>query len=405
MLKPGTIAFTLFLSALVSFGPVSTDMYLPSLPIIGAAMQADESAVQLTLSLFLVGFAGGQILYGPLSDRYGRRPLLMVSLIVYTLASLACALSPTIEVLIVARFFQAVGGAGPIVIARSMVRDVYEGARAGQELALIGSLMGLIPAVAPTIGGVLQTAFGWPSSFVGTAIFGALAFVIVVFSLGETVRRKIDAPLSVRSLAGSFNGLLSDGVYRSYVIIVCATFGGLFCFISGSPFVLQQVYGLSEIAYGMAFGLCALSYAGGAFLSQRIVGRFGVATLVRWGAITTALGGVLMLAAVALGPGHAVEIIGPMMVYMIGVGLGMPQAMAGALMPFPERAGAASSLMGFLQMSSAALVGVGLGQLIGGTAWPLAIAIALMGLITLAAYVATRRHRMARSFIAVRHDD
>lgn len=404
MLKPDTLAFTLFLAILVSFGPVSTDMYLPSLPMIGTELSADEASVQLTLSLFLVGFALGQIVYGPLSDRLGRRPLLIAGLLLYAFASLACALSPTIEVLIAARFLQAFGAAGPIVIARSMVRDVYEGSRAGKELALIGSLMGLVPAVAPTIGGVLQAFFGWPSSFVGTAVFGTLALVIVVLALGETLRTRQSEPLTVKSVVGGFGGLLGDPGYRAYVTIVCATFGGLFCFISGSPFILQKIYGLSEIAYGVAFGLCALSYATGAFISQRIVSRHGIAALVRAGAIIVALAGALMLAGVAVGPGHAAEIVVPMMVYMAGVGVGMPQAMAGALMPFPERAGAASSLMGFLQMGSGAVVGVIFGHVIGDTAWPLAIAIALMGFVTLAAFWATRKARQAKSFIAPRHD-
>jgi len=405
LLKPDTLAFTLLLAILTSLGPLSTDMYLPSLPNIGAALDADPSSVQLTLSLFLFGFAAGQIFYGPLSDRYGRKPLLAVGLVIYALASLACALAPTIEILILARFLQALGASGPIVLARSMVRDVYEGNRAGRELARIGSLMGLVPAVAPTIGGFLQAMFDWHASFVGTAIFGAAALAAVQFRLGETLTTRRTDPLSVGAILRSFNGLLGHAAYRAYVIIVCGTFGGLFAFISASSFVLQNVYGLSEVVYGICFGLVALSYASGAYFAQRVVGRYGIARLVGWGTMLNAIGGVAMALAVAFGPGHAAEIVVPMMVYMVGLGISMPQAIAGALMPFPDRAGAASSLMGFLQMISAGVLGVAVGHFIGESAWPLTATVLIMGLITYGTFLVTRTTRQSHGPLPTPHGD
>ena len=173
MLRPGTFALTLLLAMLTGIGPLSVDMYLASLPDIGRLLGAPPAQVQLTISVYLVGFAIGQVFYGPLSDRHGRRPVLLAALGIYLLATLACALAPSIEMLIAARFVQAVGGSGAIVLARAVVRDIYDGARVGRELSRMAAIMALAPLVAPLIGGVLQTVFGWRSNFVALFCFGA----------------------------------------------------------------------------------------------------------------------------------------------------------------------------------------------------------------------------------------
>ena len=165
MLRTGTFALTALLAALSAIGPLTTDMYLPSLPDIARQLDASTAQVQFTISAYLIGFAVGQILYGPLSDRHGRKPVLIVAIALYCVASLACALSTSIEMLIVARAFQALGGSGGIVLTRAIVRDIYSGTRAGRELSLIGSVMALAPVLAPIAGGLLQTGFGWRSVF------------------------------------------------------------------------------------------------------------------------------------------------------------------------------------------------------------------------------------------------
>ena len=180
MLRPGSIALTVLLALLTAIGPLSTDMYLPSLPRIVDDFGSSIARVQLTLSVFLVGFATGMLVYGPLADRYGRRPILIAGLTILLVGTLACAIAPTVETLIAGRFIQALGGAGPVILARSIVRDLYEGPRAGQELARMGAIMGVVPAIAPTIGGLLDGIGGWRSSFVFTLAFaGFLAFVAV----------------------------------------------------------------------------------------------------------------------------------------------------------------------------------------------------------------------------------
>ena len=172
MLRPGTFALTALLAGLSAVGPLTTDMYLPSLPDIARQLDASTAQVQLTISAYLIGFAVGQIFYGPVSDRHGRKPVLLAAIALYCVASLACALSTSIEMLIVARAFQALGGSGGIVLARAIVRDIYSGARAGRELSLIGSVMALAPVLAPIAGGLLQTGFGWRATFLVLALAG-----------------------------------------------------------------------------------------------------------------------------------------------------------------------------------------------------------------------------------------
>ena len=199
MLLPGSLALTLLLSMLTSMGPLSVDMYLASLPDIGRLLSAPMSQVQLTISAYLIGFAIAQIFHGPLSDRHGRRPLLLITLGIYLLATLACALSFSIETLIAARFVQAVGGSGASVLARAIVRDMYEGVRVAREMSRMAAIMALAPLLAPLIGGVLQTLFGWRSNFVALFCFAAAAWCMVWFLLPETLRHRAPEPFSLRS--------------------------------------------------------------------------------------------------------------------------------------------------------------------------------------------------------------
>jgi DHA1 family bicyclomycin/chloramphenicol resistance-like MFS transporter len=382
VLKPDTLALTALLAALTALGPLSTDMYLPSLPNIAGALQTTPAEVQWTLSVFLIGFAAGQVFHGPMADRYGRKPVLLAGLGLFFFATVACALAPTVEALVAARFFQALGASGPIVIARAIVRDLYEGPRAGQELARMGAIMGLVPAVAPVLGGVLEILAGWRSSFFVSAAFGLLAAGVVIQALPETLKTRLTTPFTLGGVMTGFASVGRHRGYRAHLAIVCATYGGLFAFISGSSFVLQGVYGVSEILFGVAFGACALSYVGGTLIGQRMVGRVGVARTIGRATALMALGGLMMLAFAAIPGGPAVEIVFPMMIYMVGVGVGLPQTQAAALMPFADRAGTASSLTGFAQMVFGAAVGLIIGATIGDSARPLAVMVALLGCST-----------------------
>jgi DHA1 family bicyclomycin/chloramphenicol resistance-like MFS transporter len=395
VLRPNTLALTAVLALLTSLGPLSTDMYLPSLPQIVAALGATVPEGQLTLSIFLAGFAVGMLVYGPVGDRLGRKPVLTFGLVLFTIGSVGCALAPSIEVLIAARFVQALGGCGPVILARSIVRDLYHGTRAGQELARMGAFMGFIPAVAPTLGGFLQATFGWRSSFIAITGFAVLATLLVTRRLPETLKEPSPAGLSPATILRSFAAVGRDGGFRAHVAIICATYAGLFSFISGSSFVLQDHYGLGPVGFGLAFGACAAAFVAGTLIGQRAVVRIGFDGTLGVGAVLEAVAGLAMLAAVLLGPGNAAEVVVPMMLYMIGLGLSLPQATAGAIIPFPDRAGAASSLMGFLQMVAGSVTGIALGQALAAGAWPLAAFIAVLGVAVLAIWATTRGVRRA----------
>jgi DHA1 family bicyclomycin/chloramphenicol resistance-like MFS transporter len=392
-LRPDTLALTALLALLTSLGPLSTDMYLPSLPAIGRHFGSGVGEVQLTLSAFLFGFAAGQVLYGPLADRHGRKPVLIAGLALFAVASAACAAAPSIEALTTARFLQALGASGPIVLARSIVRDLYAMERAGKELARMGTIMGLVPALAPIAGGVLEVAFGWRASFVLTTAFAVALIVAVAAQLPETLKRRAPEPVSLLRILTIFRELARGRGYLGYVLISSCTYGGLFAFISGSSFVLQGAYGLGPQAYGFAFGATVVGYIGGTVIAQRIVARRGIEGTIGLGVGLLALGGLLMLAAVPFGRGHIAEVLAPMTIYTLGVGLAFPQAQAGAMTLNPERAGAASSLLGLAQMSFAAVGGILLGFVLGASTWPLAAAVALLGCGALAAFHATRTDR------------
>ena len=393
MLRPGSFALTLLLAMLTGIGPLSVDMYLASLPSIGRLLGAPTSQVQLTISAYLVGFAIAQIFHGSLADRHGRRPVLLIALGIYLLATLACALAFSIETLIAARFFQAVGGSGATVLARTIVRDMYEGTRVGRELARMAVIMALAPLVAPLIGGVLETTLGWRSNFAVLFCVGTAAWTMVWFLLPETLRQRAPEPVSVASTLRSFRRFLADSSFVIHLGIAACCLCGLFAWISSAAFVLQDIYGLSALAFGVAFAVASSGYMAGTAIAARFVMRWGSGRTMGFGTAAMALGGLSMAALLAFTPFGAWGVIAAIGLYMIGMGMTLAQAQAGALLPFPDRAGAASSLLGFATQTSSAVVGAILGHTLGLTAWPLAIAMMIASGLSLLLWTLSRGAR------------
>jgi DHA1 family bicyclomycin/chloramphenicol resistance-like MFS transporter len=395
-LRPDTLAMTAVLAMLTALGPLSTDFYLPSLPDIVRVMQTDIAGAQATLSVFLFGFAGGQIFWGPLSDRIGRRPVLLVGLGIFLVATLACAFAPSIEALTIARAVQALGASGPIVLSRAMVRDLYEGPRAGRELARMGMIMGLVPAIAPVLGGVLQQAFGWRSTFVATLAFAAAVVAMVTFLLPETIRNRSREPLSLGSIIRGFGTLFASRAFRVYVALTALAYGGLFAFISGSSFILIDIHGLTPVQYGLSFSLVVLGFILGTILAQRLVARRGMDGVIALGVRCLAGGGLAMLVCVAGDFGGVAGVVLPMALYTCGVGLTLPQAQASAMMPFPDSAGAASSFTGICQMLFSACVGLLVGHALKSGALPLPLVMSAIGVAALVLFRASAAVRAAR---------
>jgi len=384
MLRPDTLALTALLALLTAVGPMSVDLYLPSLPELGRVFGASVPQVQLTLSGYLLCFAIGQIVFGPISDHVGRKPVLLAALSLYVAVCLSCMFATSIEMLIALRCLQALGVAGAPVLARAIVRDLYHGVRAGRELARMGSITALAPVVAPSLGGILQSTFGWRASFLGMAALGLCAIVLVVRLLPETMKQPPKHPMSLLSIIRGYGIFLRHRTFRIYLAIVSASYGGLFAWISGSSFVLQDLYGLSPLLFGLVFAAATLGYGLGTLLAARLVVRIGIDRTIVCGGVALAVGGLAMAAATALGATSPAALAVPMALYLCGLGLAMPQSMAGALMPFPERAGAASSLLGFLQQATASAIGIVVGQMLGSSALPLAAIVAAMGVLALA---------------------
>lgn len=384
--------FVVLLAALVAFQAISTDLYLPSLPAITVDLATDIEAVQLTLSLFLVGFGTGQLVWGALSDRFGRRPVLLAGLAVYLLSTLACAFAPSIGLLVLFRLLQGASACAAVVLGRAVVRDLWAPQEAARVLSYLASAMALAPMAGPVLGGWLTETWGWRANFLALALFGALVLAASWRLLGETNRLRDPDALHPRRLLGGCRIILADPVFRSHALAAAFVYSGIFTFISGSSYVLIELAGLSPRLYGLAFASAAFGYMLGSLAGGRLNRRLAIAGLLRVGAlVAVAAAASGFLVSLLLPPGF-VTIVSPVFAYMFGAGFVLPAAMAGAIGPFPERAGAASALLGFVQLLVAASVGVAVAALYDGTARPMTGILALAALATLlAAFSAARR--------------
>jgi DHA1 family bicyclomycin/chloramphenicol resistance-like MFS transporter len=377
----------------VAIGSLSIDMALPSLPATAADLGARPASMQLTVTLFLAAFALAQLLHGPLSDRIGRRRVLLGGLAVYVIGGLASWAAPSAGLLVAARVLQALGaGSGP-VIGRAIVRDLYEPAHAARVLGYMGTAMALTPILAPIVGGVVHVAFGWRAVYLTLAACGTVFLGIAALLVRETNRRRDPDALRPGRLTTNTAELLTDRAFLGYVLVAALMFGGQFAFISGSSFVLIEVLSVPPDVYGLCFGLVALGIMTGSFVAGRFVSRVGIDGLI---VLATRLGAVAgcLMAALALGRVWTVPaVIGPMYLFAVGVGIVLPTAVAGAIGPFPRTAGLASAVMGFLQLTAAAGYGIVVGRVYDGTPVPMAVAIAAAGLAAAVIFplVSTRR--------------
>lgn len=378
---------SIVLTAVVATGALSIDMFLPSLPTMARDFQASPAVAQLTVTLFVAALAVAQLVLGPLSDRFGRRPVLLGGMALYTLAGWACWLAPTMPVLIAARVLQALGAGSGAVLGRAIVRDLYGPRRSARVLAYMGTAMALTPILAPTLGGWLHGALGWHAVFLVLAGFGALFFVLTFALVPESLPARDPLALHPGRLAANVGTLLRDPAYMGYVAVIALTFSGQFAFISSSAYVLITVVGVSPQVYGAGFGIVALGLMTGSFIAARVIRRLGINGVILAGTSLCAGMGML-LAAFAFARVHSAwAVILPMYGYATGLGFVFPTASAGAVGPYPRMAGLASALLGFLMMTVSAGYGAAVGSLFDGTARPMAGAIALAGVCALVTFL------------------
>jgi len=378
-----SLTTTALIASLVALGPLATDMYLPAFPALTRAFDAGVQEVQATLSLFLIGFALAQLIYGPLSDHFGRKPVLLGGIGLFLLTSLAIPFADSISSLSLLRLLQALGGSAGPVLGRAMVRDIHGPRESARLLSYIATAMALAPAVAPILGGYLTVWFGWQSIFLFLAAYAAVGWLLLALRIPETAPRGEQRTLSLRQMLGNYNILIRDNRWRWYTMSCSFVFAGLFSFLSGGSFIIIDYFGVPEQRFGLLFALVVAGFMTGTLIGGRLARALGFDRLILIGALLAACGGGAMALLALTGVDRVVAIIAPHMIYMVGVGIVMPQAMAGALAPFPQMAGASSALLGFIQMSFAALVGIQVGQFHDGTPRSMALSIAAMGVLTL----------------------
>jgi len=394
----GRIRLVLILGALSAMGPLSIDFYLPGLPELSDDLHASASQAQLTLTACLAGLAVGQLLAGPLSDRLGRRPPLLIGLACYAAASLACALSPTIYALVLLRLVQGFAGAGAIVIARAIVRDLRSGAAAARLYSVLMLVTGLAPMLAPILGGQLLQVMSWRGLFVGLAAAGVLLLLGSVSWLAETLPPAMRHGGTWRETKGTFHRLAGDRVFVGYALVLGLSFGEMFAYIAGSPFVLEDVYGVSPQLFAVVFGVNALGIVACSQLNGLLVGRFGPTRLLAAGLAVGGVGGVTLLA-VALAGGIGLAGILPCLFAIVSsIGLVLPNATALALSGYdPQVAGSASALLGVLQFAIGAAVAPLVGAAGVESAVPMAVVMATLGLCACGAFLLTRHSAHAVS--------
>jgi len=372
----------LAIALLLGLQPVTTDLYLPALPLLARELAAPMSATQLTMSLVLLAFGLGQLVMGPLSDRHGRRPVLLGGLALHTLASVGAALAPSIEALIAARALQGLGLAASVVCARAMVRDLYEPHEGAHVMAWALSGLGVLALGSPLLGGWLTAEAGWRAPLGAVAAIAGLTLAVVAWSVPETITRRDPDALRPGRLATGLRSVMRHPAFRAWATLVSATYGGLFLMLAGSSFVYIGVLGLTPWGYGLAMASASLSYLAATFYCRRLLIRHGLAGAVRRGALFTLAGG-LGLAALGLAGSHELAwVLLAHWLYNFGHGIHQPCGQAGAVGAFPHAAGLASALAGFMLAVVAFGVGVWLGQALDGTLRPLGLGLGFWAIVT-----------------------
>ncbi len=380
------LARNALLTALVAFGALSVDIVIPALPRIAEAFRTSTATAQLTLSVFVAGFALAQLAYGPLSDRFGRRPVLICGLILYVAGSAACFLAANIVELVGARFVQALGCCAGPVLARAVVRDIYGREGAARMLAIIATVMGLIPAMAPIVGGVLTAAFDWQAMFVVLGLFGLVSLAGALVLLEETNLWRDKEAAAPRRIALTYASLLADRGFMGFAAALGGSYAGMFTFHSLSAYVLIGQFGVATEQYGFYFLGIVAGFMSGAALSARLVRRVGIERMVTLGCAIQIVAG---LALAALGWARIdapLAIIAPMSVHLVGCGFVFPNATAGGIGPHATKAGSASALLGFLQMAIGAAAGTLVALFHDGTQRALVTGVLLAALAAFAGY-------------------
>jgi DHA1 family bicyclomycin/chloramphenicol resistance-like MFS transporter len=381
------------LALLLGLQPVLTDMYLPALPEVAATLQAPLSSVQLTMSALILSFGLMQLVWGPVADRIGRRPVLLMSLALMVVASIGATLAPSIGALIGWRAAQGATLAAAVVCARAMVRDLYEPHQGAQVMALGLSGLGVIAVCAPLAGGLLAAAWGWRAPLAAVSAFAAAAALFIALKLPETLRERDLQALRLPVLARNASVVLGHPTFRAWSLLVSATYAGLFIVLSSSSHAYIGVLGMSAAGYGVTMAAGSLVYLSGTLFCRRWLRHVGLVGAVRRGAWFTLAGGLGMAACSFADRPFAAAVLLSHGLFMFGHGLHQPCGQTGAVGPFPQMAGVASALAGCMLALVAFAVGSWLGAAMDGTLRPLGLGLGAAAVVTATiAWTLVRRH-------------
>ena len=361
----------LVLALLLSIQPVTTDLYLPALPALTRSLGAPLSAAQLTLSGLLLAFGCSQMVWGPLSDRFGRRPVLLAGLSIYTVASVGSALAPSMALLIVWRIAQGAAMGAVVMCARAIVRDLYtplEGARAMSK-ALTG--LGIVACICAPLGGLLSEWLGWRAALLALTAYAVVTLALVALRLPETLAQRNPQALQPRALVTTWKHVLRSPTFWAFSLQTTATYGGLFTFLAASSFVYIDVLGLTRTMYGWVMASACVAYFGGTFLCRSLLMRHGLQRTVAIAGALSVSGGTLMALVAWMGWHNPWALTLPFYLFMLAHGIHQPCGQSGAVGPFPKAAGVASALNGFMMMLAAFAMGAWVGRNLDGTVWPL----------------------------------
>jgi DHA1 family bicyclomycin/chloramphenicol resistance-like MFS transporter len=350
------------LSLLLGLQPITTDLYLPSLPAIREGFGASMAQAQLTLTALLLAFGCAQLVLGPLSDRFGRRPVLLWGMAAYVAASIGAALAPTMDLLIAWRAVQGAAMGAAVVCARAIVRDLYGPVDGARAMSRAMSGLGVIACLSAPVGGLLAGAFGWRWAMLALTLFGAATLALLAWRLVESAPGQGVAALRPGNLAATWWTILRHPTFLAYSALCVCSYGGLFTFLAASSFVFIKVLGLSTTAYGLVMFSASFSYIVGTFMARRLLRAMGVRRAVALAGGLSIVAGSAMGLLAMLEVQNVAAVSGPMALFMLGHGVHQSCGQSGAAWPFPQAAGAASALNGFLMMLAAFAMGLWLGQ-------------------------------------------
>lgn len=364
------------LGALTAMGPLAIDTYLPALPTITRDLNTTSGLVQISLSVYFVGIALGQAVYGPLSDRTGRKPALYLGLGLFIAASIGCALAARVEALIAFRFLQALGGCAPLVVPRAIVRDHFNQRESVRMLSVLILVMGLAPILAPLAGGQLLVTFGWRSIFWAHAIYGSIWLLAVMLGLGESLGAGRRRKERLSAIVGIYYTLVRDRPFMRHVLAGALVFAGLLAYISGSPFVFIELFHVTPERFGVYFGINAIGIIAASQVNRWLALRFDPGQILRYVLPVSLAAGITLLADAYTGFGGFAGILVPLFVYIATHGFVGPNTTALAMEPHGTVAGSASALLGSIQFVLGAVTGALVGAAGNGTAVPLAAVVA-----------------------------